>query len=121
MSILSVDNIMAIARLLGALAGFTNALNALVRAVRRARAATLPGSRCVETRQRRAGSQTQQRSRTVDALQASSIHAGAWSLALSSPRAHRSTPPSMSRGSSTWLTRRWSMRRPASRDQEFRK
>jgi len=48
------------------------------------------------------------------------IHAGAWSLAPSSPRTVRSTPAFVSRGESTGLTSRWSSRRPASRGQRLR-
>ena len=49
------------------------------------------------------------------------IQAGAWSLALGNPLTHLSTPAAASRGASTGLSSRWSMRSPASRSQCCRK
>ena len=50
-----------------------------------------------------------------------STHVGAWSLAPGKPRTQRSTPAARRRGASSSLSSRWSMRRPASRGQWFRK
>jgi hypothetical protein len=49
-----------------------------------------------------------------------SIHAGAWSLAFSSPRIHRSTPPLTSRSAVAGESSRWSSRMPLSFGQRSR-
>ena len=48
------------------------------------------------------------------------IHAGAWSLAPSTPRTSRSTPASFRREASCGESSRWSSRRPAFRSQRMR-
>jgi hypothetical protein len=47
---------------------------------------------------------------------ATSTHVGAWSLVFSIARTSRSTPAVFSRGASSGLRSRWSMRRPALRE-----
>jgi hypothetical protein len=54
-------------------------------------------------------------------LAASSIQAGAWSLALGSPRTSRSTPAALNRGAIAGLSNKWSKRSPASRGHRLRK
>jgi hypothetical protein len=57
----------------------------------------------------------------ISTSSASSIHAGAWSLAPSQDRAWRSTPAADRRLAADWFSRRWSIRRPASRANAFLK
>src|SRR4051812_4007458 len=50
----------------------------------------------------------------------SSIQVGAWSLLCGRPRVARSTPAAFSFLARSGVSSRWSMRRPASRSNEFR-
>jgi hypothetical protein len=59
--------------------------------------------------------------RTGLAAAASSIQAGAWSLALRSPRTSRATAAAFSRGAIVGLSSKWSNRSPASRGHRSRR